>query len=321
MEERLLALLRLLIKYGGTDIHFLLKGVTMTIEMRINNEMRRVKTKYNDDKLIRYLQYLADLELGKQLEPQTGHFDLKVDGKLLNSRFAVINGSNYCNAVLRVLNNEPMIELDSILSIEDQNLHFKKVFKKQKGLIVISGPIGSGKTTLVYTLLKSRRGDKIYTLEDPVEYYCDDFIQLQQNNEIGFDSEAGIKQILRHDPDVIFIGEIRDSNAAKMAVTAASTGHLVVTTIHASSAPSAIDRFIELGVDKERLLDVLISVSNQRLLFNTKTGNKQAFFEIMDEKEIKYFNEHGKHSKKFFSLSKQLESKEVKKSYELAKGY
>lgn len=307
MEERLLAILRLAIKYNATDIHFLLKGVSISIEMRINNEMRRLKTKYNDDKLIRYLQYLANLDLGKQLEPQTGHFEMKVDDSNLSLRFAVINGYNYCNAVLRILNHNLNFSPDSLSLVKEQNDYFKEILQRKNGLIVFSGPTGSGKTTTLYTLLKSRRGAKIYTIEDPVEIYCDDFIQLQINEAIGFDYDAGIKQLLRHDPDIIMIGEIRDSKAAKMAVVAANTGHLVLTTIHSSSAASAITRLIELGVDKEHLYEVLISISNQRMLFNTKTSKKQVFYETMDEKEIKYLKEYGKNSNKFISLHNQIE--------------
>ena len=306
MEERLLAILRLAIKYNATDIHFLLKGMSISIEMRINNEMRRLKTKYNDDKLIRYLQYLANLDLGKQLEPQTGHFEMKVDDSNLSMRFAVINGVDYCNAVLRILNHNLPFSPDSLSLIKEQNDYFKNILKRNTGLIIFSGPTGSGKTTTLYTLLKSKRGSKIYTIEDPVEIYCDDFIQLQINETIGFDYEAGIKQLLRHDPDVIMIGEIRDSKAAKMAVVAANTGHLVLTTIHAANASSVISRMVELGVDKTHLYEVLISVSNQRMLFNSKTHKKQVFYEVMVEKEIEYFKNNGKNSDKFISLHNQI---------------
>ena len=307
MEERLLAILRLAIKYNATDIHFLLKGINISIEMRINNEMRRLKTKYNDDKLIRYLQYLSNLDLGRQLEPQTGHFEMKVDDTNLSLRFAVINGYDYCNAVLRILNHNLNFSPDSLSLVKSQNDYFKELLKRKTGLIVFSGPTGSGKTTTLYTLLKSRKGAKIYTIEDPVEIYCDDFIQLQINETIGFDYEAGIKQLLRHDPDIIMIGEIRDAKAAKMAVVAANTGHLVLTTIHSANSASVISRLCELGVDKEHLFEVLISVSNQRMLFNTQTTKKQVFYEIMDEKEINYLKENGKNSNRFVSLHNQIE--------------
>ena len=306
MEERLLSLLRLAIKYGATDIHFNLKYGQIVIDMRINGLFNRVKSKIGDDKLIRYLQYLANLDVGYLLEPQTGQFEMDVDGALLSLRFAVINSVNYTNGVLRILNSNLKVDANHLSLFNSQNEYFSSLLEKNSGLIIFSGPTGSGKTTTLYALLNSVKNKKIFTIEDPIEVYNDNFIQLQINEAINFDYEESIKQILRHDPDIIMVGEIRDAKAAKMAVVAANTGHLVLTTIHASSASSIISRMIELGVNEEHLYEVLLCLSNQRLMV-LKNNEKAVLYEIMDKDEIDYFRKNKILTSSFVSLQKQIE--------------
>lgn len=307
MEERLISLLRLALKYHASDIHFLLSYQEMAIDMRIDGKCIKVKSKIDDYKLLRYLQYMADLDVCHTLEPQTGQFEMEVDNTLLSLRFSVISEYTYTNGVLRILNNNTGINIDNLSTLKYQNDYFKKIMKKDCGLIIFSGPTGSGKTTTLYSLLNSVRNSKIYTIEDPVEVRHDNFIQIQINEAIGLDYEAGIKQILRHDPDIIMIGEIRDTKAAKAAVEAANTGHLVLTSIHTSKASSVISRMVELGVNKDHLYENLICIANQRMLLNNITKKKMVLYEIMDEKEIEYYKEYQHHSKDYNSISKQIE--------------
>ncbi|MBQ9425665.1 MAG: Flp pilus assembly complex ATPase component TadA [Erysipelotrichaceae bacterium] len=307
MEERLLALLRLALKYNATDIHFMMRYREVDIDMRIDGILRKVKGKFEDYKLIRYLQYLANLDIGNILTPQTGQFEMEVDGDLLSLRFAVINKVNYSNGVLRILNSKIRICADSLSSIADQNRYFKSLLNKDCGLILFSGPTGSGKTTTLYSLLKDVRYKKIYSIEDPIEVYHDNIIQLSVNEAMDFDYAKGIKQILRHDPDIIMIGEIRDEKAAKMAVVAANTGHLVLSTIHTSRASGCISRLSELGVNEEHLYENLLCVCNQRMLVNRKNHEKVVLYEIMDRKEIEYFRMNKRNSDDFLSVEKQIE--------------
>ena len=306
MEERLLALLRLAVKYGASDIHFVMRYFEVTIDMRINNDFKRVVAKPHDDKLIRYLQYEANLDVGHLLEPQTGQFEMEVDGEILSLRFAVINSVNYTNAVLRILNPKLKIDADHLSSITSQNEYLKSLLHKRNGLIIFSGPTGSGKTTTLYSLLKSVKDKKIYTLEDPIEIYNDDFIQLAINETTGFDYSEGIKQILRHDPDIVMIGEIRDEKAAKAAIAAANTGHLVLSTIHSSTSSSVISRMIELGANEQYLYEVLLCLSNQAMMIN-KDNSKTVLYEIMDKEEIKYFKNHRTNSDNFLTIDKQIQ--------------
>ena len=305
MEGRLMALLRLALKYNATDIHFTIHYQDVKIEMRINGELKRVKSQFEDYKLIRYLQYLSNLDVGNILTPQTGQFETEVDGILLSMRFAVISKLNYTNGVLRILNSRLKVDADSLSLIERQNAYFKSLLRKDCGLILFSGPTGSGKTTTLYSLLESVKNRKIYTIEDPIEVYHDNFIQLSVNEATHFDYAEGIKQILRHDPDIIMIGEIRDEKAARMAVVAANTGHLVLSTIHTSRASSCISRMVELGVNEDNLYENLICVSNQRMMVNKNNKRKIVLYEIMDKDEIDFFHRYKRNSKGFINIEMQ----------------
>ena len=231
---------------------------------------------------------------------------MEVDGNLLSLRFAVINKVNYTNGVLRILNSKIRVDADNLSSLNLQNRYFQSLLKRNCGLILFSGPTGSGKTTTLYSLLKSVHNRKIYSIEDPIEVYHDNLIQLSVNEAMGFDYAEGVKQILRHDPDIIMIGEIRDEKAARMAVVAANTGHLVLSTIHTSRASSCISRMVELGVNEDHLYENLLCVSNQRMMVNANTHEKIVLYEIMDAGEISYFREYGKNSPDFMSIDVQV---------------
>ena len=307
MEERLLALLRLALRYNASDIHFMVQYHEISIELRIEGLCYKVKTKNEDFKLVRYLQYLANLDVGNIMTPQTGQFEIEVDGVLLSLRFAVINKIEYCNGVLRILNSRLKLDVNNLSSIKVQNAYFRSLLAKKCGLILFSGPTGSGKTTTLYSLLKSVRKKKIYTIEDPIEVYHDNMIQLSVNQTMDFDYDEGVKQILRHDPDIIMIGEIRDEKAAKIAVVAANTGHLVLSSIHTSKASSCISRMIELGVNEEHLYENLLCLSNQRMMFNHKTRSRMVLYEVMDRREIEYFRQHKHNSDDFLDIDAQIQ--------------
>ena len=305
MEKRLISILRLAIKHQASDIHLTLKGHEMIIEMRINDKMAKIKTQKGDNRLIRYLQYLANLDVGRILVPQTGQFEMVVDGTMLSLRFALINNYNFSNGVLRILNSSLKINPKRLSVYQFQNEMLARMMREPYGLILFSGPTGSGKTTTMYSLLNDVANSKIYTIEDPIEVYSEKYVQLQVNEAIGLDYASGVRQILRHDPDIIMIGEIRDEKAAKMAVVAANTGHLVLSTIHSSTSASVITRMNELGVNEQHLREMLICSINQRMI-QTKTGHKLVIYEMMDQEEIAYYHQNQCHSAAFLSIEKQL---------------
>lgn len=263
MEIRYLALLRLCLKYYGTELSFTVRGQDTKIEMRIDGGNRIVKSKLDDYKLVRYLMYLANLDIGNMLIPQTGTIETELDGRLLKMRFAVIQSEVETKAVLRILNDERIPNYGGVL--KNYVKEVQESARKGCGLYLITGPTGSGKTTLAYSILKSLKNVKVYSCEDPVECYIDSIVQVACNDAIGLTMDNAIKQVLRHDPDVIFVSEIRDEATAKMAVAAANTGHFVIATMHASACEKAITRMVEYGVKIEHLYENLRSIINLRL--------------------------------------------------------
>ena len=266
MEKRLSALLRLAIKSNASDIHLSLRYGEVTIQMRVDGDLKKVKPKIGDDRLIRYLQYLSNLDIGTSIDPQTGKFEYYIDDVLLSLRFAVITMPDRIDGVLRIMNSSLKIDEEHLSCRNWQNELFHSLVRRENGLILFSGKTGSGKTTTLYNLLKQVSYKKIYTIEDPIEVYDENFVQLQVNRTAGLNYEHYVQQVLRHDPDIIMIGEIRDEKAARIAVVAANTGHLVLSTIHASSASSIISRMSELGVREDHLYEVLLCLSNQKMV-------------------------------------------------------
>lgn len=300
MYERLIDCLKFALENNVSDIHFSLKENIVTIEMRVNSKIKKLKSNLDDLKFFRYLQYQANIDIGDRLKPQTGRFEVKINNKIISLRFSVINCLNITSAVLRILNGHNSLKIEDLTNNIDYIKYFYSITTFRSGLYVFSGPTGSGKTTALYTILNNTKNKKIYTLEDPVEVYSENYVQLQINEKQNLNYDTGIKQLLRHDPDIIMIGEIRDTIAAQMAIRCALTGHLVITSIHASSCKGAIERLIELGVNKFQLIDVLKGVSNQRLYtFNNK---KIGIYEVMDYKEVEYYFKNNRFSDKFREL-------------------
>ena len=305
-EERLNALLAIAIKENVSDIHFTLQGQDLIIELRIGRKMKQVPSFSSDKKLLPYLQYRANLDIGNVIKPQTGQFVQIIDGQSLSLRYAHVSRLDFSAGVLRILNRNLQIRANSLSLLKWQNKIFASWLKEENGLILLSGATGSGKTTALYALLDAFEEKKIYTLEDPIEVYSDSYVQLQISEKSGFDYSEGIKQVLRHDPDVLMIGEIRDEKAAKAAIRAANTGHLVLSSIHSSSACLCIERMIELGVSPISLYDVLLAVTCQSLR-STRSGKKIVFYEILDRQGIEHYRYNHCVPNNFLSLKRQIE--------------
>ena len=290
MNERLLEILRIALAYRVSDIHFSLSenGGTV-IEMRVDGKIRQLKSGEKDGRLFHYLMYRANLDVSSVFEPQTGSFEITVDGVRLSLRFAIMSAWQRTSGVLRILNSTSGITIDSLCKDETVLGWMKRIPDMKNGLIIFSGPTGSGKTTALYTILDAVKERKIFTLEDPVEVIHENYVQLQVNEkQMGY--AEGIRQLMRHDPDIIMIGEIRDSLAANMAVRSALTGHLVVTSLHSFSCVGAIGRMLELGVERAALRSVLRGVSNQRLFMDAQ-GKRTGIYECLDENGIAYWFE------------------------------
>ncbi len=293
MEERLNQILHIALQYNVTDIHFDLmqkKTDTLKIEMRVNGEMRKLKSGFEDVKLFRYISYLANLDLSDASRPQTGVFTKQLDEQKLSLRFATVSSYQMMSGVLRILNHTNTITIPQLTKDEEDQQWLKTITDHRNGLFLFSGPTGSGKTTTLYTLLNDCEGKKIFTLEDPVEIVNEKYIQLQVNDAQHLSYADGIKQLMRHDPDIVMIGEIRDETVAQMACRTALTGHLVLSTIHSSSCINAIHRMEDLGVPSYQLQEVLCGISNQRL-FTTKDGRKTGIYERMNQSQLNHYFE------------------------------
>ena len=282
-------------KNKATDIHFMINSMYQKCELRGIYGF----VEFKDERILQlfhYLKYCANLDLGNQSIPQSGTFELDLDEKKTYFRFSCIHLHQSQTGVLRILNNHPILSIDDLSKKKSQNTIFKRWCNLRTGLILISGPTGSGKTTTLHVILEEiakRKKLKIITLEDPIEIVSDNYVQLQINEKINFTYEEGIKQLLRHDPDILMIGEIRDEKSAEMAYRAALSGHLVFTTIHSKSATEAIKRLLELGLTKENLSDTLTAVVNQRLYPSINRKERVCIYEILSNETLKEYLEHG----------------------------
>lgn len=311
MESQLKKLLEKALELKATDIHFTIERNEVTVQFRLRQQIIEMPQETCSLRLFRYLQYRANLDISNLSQPQTGQFEMEVANEHLSLRFAVLSSLNLVSGVLRILNAEFDLKPDDLSLDKKQVQQLKKLFQRRTGLILLTGPTGSGKTTTLYTLLNQIENRKIFTLEDPIEIYSRRYVQLQINEKQNFNYQEGIRQLLRHDPDIIVIGEIRDEVAAKMAVRCAMTGHLVISTLHSFSSIGAIERMLELGVDKGYLKDVLIFITNQRLYDLKKGKGKTGIYEIMSSQAIKQYFECG-FTEEYVPLSIAIE-KAIKK--------
>jgi competence protein ComGA len=220
-------------------------------------------------------------------KPQSGSFSYFYRGHNYDFRLAVLRTAKITSGVLRILNNHGTLTIQDLSPDYKTQKTMQDWLKLTSGLVVLSGPTGSGKTTTLYTLISSLKDKAVYSLEDPVEVIQENVIQLEINEKTGMSYSEGIKQILRHDPDLMMIGEIRDETAAKMAVRAALTGCLVMTTVHAGSIQQAIDRLLELGVSRTDLADVSQAFSNQRLLKESDSNRRYGIYDIVSGNDLK----------------------------------
>lgn len=290
MKEKLVQLITYALQKQATDLHFVVQGNHVSLQLRGRNGMEQVHSAMVDTGLYHYLRYISDLDLGNSDKPQTGSFTLDIQGTPLYFRFSVISSLQLQTGVLRILNNHDRICLHDLSEDEQQHSIFLRWTKQHSGMVILSGPTGSGKTTTLHALLDEiaqRGSSKIMTLEDPIELYDDRYVQLAINEAQGFTYEEGIRQLMRHDPDVIMIGEIRDSYTAKMAYRCALTGHMVYSTVHAKNAQEAIKRMNELGVTNKELKDTLTAVCAQRLYpRKEKEKERVCIYEILEGKNL-----------------------------------
>ncbi|WAA11220.1 competence type IV pilus ATPase ComGA [Fervidibacillus albus] len=255
----------------ASDIHILPKTDHSVILFRISNKLiPQYKLHPSEtEKLVSHLKFQGNMDIGEKRRPQNGSFSLTVGGKRIGLRLSTLPSTVAESLVIRILPHEDAISLKRLSLFPKSAQFLLSLLKNSHGLMIFTGPTGSGKTSTLYTLLRHSSqtfGRNVITLEDPVEKNNEDLLQVQVNEKAGITYAAGLKAILRHDPDIIMVGEIRDGITAKTAVRAALTGHLVLTTMHTRNAKGALYRLMEFGVRWNEMEQTLIAVTAQRLV-------------------------------------------------------
>lgn len=254
----------------ASDVHIEPGEKDVRIRYRIDgvlHEIRRSPRKIHPG-LVSRIKILASMNIAERRVPQDGRFHMDAGKQVIDLRVATLPTVHGEKVVLRILDRASILISLSDLGIEAQPLGvFSTSFKRPYGTVIVTGPTGSGKTTTLYAALSelNRREVNVITVEDPVEYQLKGINQVQVNTKVGLTFAATLRSILRCDPDIVMIGEIRDPESAKMAIESALTGHLVLCTLHTNDAPSAITRMVEMGIEAFLIASAVDSVVSQRL--------------------------------------------------------
>ncbi|TBW09028.1 type II/IV secretion system protein [Azotobacter chroococcum] len=265
------------LKMHASDIHLGMTGNGLAIKYRIDgvlNSIGRVQGSEIADQVISRVKVLAELDIGEKRVPQDGRFKVGIHGRQIDFRVSIMPSIFGEDAVLRVLDKQDLADRVSGVSLEALGFEeatlriLRRLAAEPYGMVLVTGPTGSGKTTTLYAMITeiNHGVDKIITIEDPVEYQLPGVLQIPVNEKKGLTFARGLRSILRHDPDKIMVGEIRDPETAQIAVQSALTGHLVFTTIHANNVFDVIGRFVQMEVDPYSFVSALNAVLAQRLI-------------------------------------------------------
>ena len=282
------------IQRRASDIHVESADDAVYVKYRIDgvlqSAMRPVDRQFHGAILSR-IKVMAELDIAEKRVPQDGRFKLRVPGKTIDFRVSIMPSVNGENAVIRILDKESISEqfnelrLDILGYADDELRRFRRYIAEPYGMVLVTGPTGSGKTTTLYGALSEIQSseDKIITIEDPVEYQMKGITQIPINERKGLTFARGLRSILRHDPDKIMVGEIRDPETAQIAIQSALTGHLVFTTVHANSVVDVLGRFLNMGVEAYQFVSALNCVLAQRLV-RTVCKECRRSVEVSEEK-------------------------------------
>ena len=261
----------------ASDVHIETQDDAVHVKYRIDGvlqpAMRPIAKQFHSS-IISRIKVMAELDIAEKRVPQDGRFKLRVPGKTIDFRVSIMPSVHGEDAVIRILDKESISEqftelrLDILGFPEAELRRFRKYIAEPYGMVLVTGPTGSGKTTTLYAALSEIKSieDKIITIEDPVEYQLAGITQIPINEKKGLTFARGLRSILRHDPDKIMVGEIRDPETAQIAIQSALTGHLVFTTVHANNVVDVLGRFLNMGVEPYQFVSALNCVLAQRLV-------------------------------------------------------
>src|SRR5687767_10842105 len=267
------------IQRRASDIHVETQDDAVYVKYRIDgvlqSAMRPIAKRFHSS-IISRIKVMAELDIAEKRVPQDGRFKLRVPGKTIDFRVSIMPSAHGEGSVIRILDKQSISEQFTELRLEILGFpelelkRFRKYIREPYGMVLVTGPTGSGKTTTLYAALAEIKTveDKIITIEDPVEYQLKGITQIPINEKKGLTFARGLRSILRHDPDKIMVGEIRDPETAQIAIQSALTGHLVFTTVHANNVVDVLGRFLNMGVEPYQFVSALNCVLAQRLVRN-----------------------------------------------------
>jgi len=261
----------------ASDIHLETFDDSLLVKYRIDGVLQQAMApiaREHHQTILSRIKIMSELDIAERRVPQDGRFRVRYKGRLIDFRVSIMPTVHGENAVLRVLDKESMSEKFKKLSLDvvgfaaDDLARFRRYIKEPYGMVLVTGPTGSGKTTTLYAALNEIKSeeDKIITIEDPVEYQIRGITQIPVNEKKGLTFARGLRSILRHDPDKILVGEIRDAETAQIAINSALTGHLVFTTVHANNVVDVLGRFLNMGVEPYNFVSALNCILAQRLV-------------------------------------------------------
>lgn len=265
------------LKAGASDIHLETDSRGLTVKYRVDgvlSQVAQVPSVEIAEQAVSRIKVMSELDIAERRVPQDGRFKVAIQGREVDVRVSVMPSVFGEDAVLRILDRQALSEELRGLTLEGLGFsgialtRIRKLAAEPYGMLLVTGPTGSGKTTTLYAAISeiNHGRDKIITIEDPVEYQLPGVLQIPVNEKKGLSFARGLRSILRHDPDKIMVGEIRDADTAQIAVQSALTGHLVFTTVHANNVFDVIGRFIHMGVDPYSFVSALNGIVAQRLL-------------------------------------------------------
>lgn len=259
------------IKDGASDIHIEPGPKKLVIRFRVDGVLRDIMNtpKHTQGVIISRLKIMANMDIAERRLPQDSRFQTKISGREIDVRVSTLPTIYGEKMVMRILDTSSLILDINKLGMEEFNLStFKDIIAKPNGIFLVTGPTGCGKTTTLYSLLSyfNSRDKNIVTIEDPVEYRLDGINQVNVIPKIGLNFAEGLRSILRQDPDIVMVGEIRDKETAEIAIRAALTGHVVLSTLHTNDSPGAINRLIDMGLPPFLVASAVNGVMAQRLV-------------------------------------------------------
>ena len=261
----------------ASDIHIEARDTEVAVKYRIDGVLQHAMqpiAKEHHSSVLSRIKVLSELDIAERRVPQDGRFRVKYKGRYIDLRVSIMPASHGEDAVLRVLDKETLSEkfanltLDVVGFSREELYRLRRYIHEPYGMVLVTGPTGSGKTTTLYAAINEIKSDedKFITIEDPVEYQVRGITQIPVNEKKGLTFARGLRSILRHDPDKIMVGEIRDQETAQIAIQSALTGHLVFTTVHANNVTDVIGRFVNMGVEPYNFVSALNCIMAQRLV-------------------------------------------------------